>query len=80
MFNASDCAIEVEWDGHAHTLEPYGSMISKPFLTINFKSSDSAKLFVVKVPGCVSLHTLEECSLFAESGFQKMTTNKTRWW
>ena len=80
LFNCGNERIQAEWDGHKHSLEPLGSMVIKPFVEISLSCPGSCKVFVAKVPGCVSLDTVKECSLFAESGFQRLTSNKSKWW
>ena len=80
VFNTSDCDVEVTWDGHVHTLSRYGSLVAKPFINITATSKGTSKLFVAKVPGCVSLAALHECALFAEEGGKRMMTNNSKWW
>ena len=81
LFNVGGNPIEAEWDGHTHSIEPNGSMVLKPFVSMLVSSvTGESKLFVAKVPGCVSLQTTKECALFAQEGFQMMTSNKSKWW
>lgn len=80
-------SVEIEEDGviQERVFAPGDSFVLKPFVDIKVapdlhNSTETAKIVVVKVAGCVGVHALNEISTFAAEGRDNMSSNVTKWW
>jgi len=88
IYNHGDVTLHMQTETgqvlQSRALEPGDSMVLKPFVKINVSpgpnTGQTAKIIIVKVPGCVGKQVLDEIATFAAEGRGRMTSNLEQWW
>ena len=80
IYNYGDQDVYLDWGESGQQTVSHGdSVLIKPFVQVKFEGTN-AKLVVCKAPGWLNESVMHECSLFAEEGLLRMSTDTNQWW